>query len=374
MEGPTALGDLLAAKRNTLVAEWKQRVVRTLAPEGSRGPELLEGLPPFIDALASELKSGGHVAASGASELAIRHGSQRFHAGFSVGAVIREYQVLEDCIFDLAERGGVAAVAALRVVSRRIGAAVAEATEEFTRERDAAINRERDLHLSFIAHELRNPLGSARLALESLKRQVAGAPPALHRVERGLLHIQRLIDQTVLDVRLKILSRGGELRLASLSLRDVINEVVADVADDALDKDIRLDAGDVDAIVIQADQMLIRSALNNLVRNAVKFTRNGETVTVRAHADEGRAAVSVEDRCGGLPEGRVEELFLPFVQKGGDRSGYGLGLAIARQAVEAHHGTIQVRNLPRQGCIFSFDVPVEQPGAPGSAAEAGKDC
>ncbi|HEX9102683.1 MAG TPA: HAMP domain-containing sensor histidine kinase, partial [Polyangia bacterium] len=70
--------------------------------------------------------------------------------------------------------------------------------------------------------------------------------------------------------------------------------------------------------------------------------------------------IEVQDQCGGLPPGKTEELFSPFVQKGADRSGFGLGLAIARQAAESHHGTVKVANLPGVGCVFTIDLPVSQ--------------
>ena len=62
-------------------------------------------------------------------------------------------------------------------------------------------------------------------------------------------------------------------------------------------------------------------------------------------------------RCGGLPDGASTELFEPFVQRGTDRSGLGLGLAIVRQAVEAHGGTVAVENLPGRGCVFTVRLP-----------------
>jgi signal transduction histidine kinase len=70
--------------------------------------------------------------------------------------------------------------------------------------------------------------------------------------------------------------------------------------------------------------------------------------------------VEVEDTCGGLPPGRVEEAFAPFVRldHAHDQPGFGLGLAIAKQAVDAHGGTLRVQNLPEKGCIFCIELPV----------------
>ena len=67
--------------------------------------------------------------------------------------------------------------------------------------------------------------------------------------------------------------------------------------------------------------------------------------------------MEIEDQCGGLPEGKTEELFIPFVQRGGDRSGFGLGLAITKAAIETHRGRVQVSNLPGRGCIFMATFP-----------------
>jgi signal transduction histidine kinase len=74
--------------------------------------------------------------------------------------------------------------------------------------------------------------------------------------------------------------------------------------------------------------------------------------------------IEVADQCGGLPPGRAEELFTPLVQRHGDRSGFGLGLAIVLQAAEAHGGTAKVHDVPHVGCVFSLDLPLlhELPG------------
>jgi signal transduction histidine kinase len=112
--------------------------------------------------------------------------------------------------------------------------------------------------------------------------------------------------------------------------------------------------------VLSCEPRLLRSAVGNLLRNAIKFSREESTVTVRVHRFEGRLVIEVEDECGGIAPERVSELFDPFVQAGSDRSGFGLGLAIAKQAAEAHRGSLRVVNLPGKGCVFALDLPVVQ--------------
>ena len=95
----------------------------------------------------------------------------------------------------------------------------------------------------------------------------------------------------------------------------------------------------------------------NLLQNAFKFTRPGTIVTLRGRATSDRALIEVEDDCGGLPDGNVNNLFQPFEQRGADRTGVGLGLAISRRGAEANNGRLYARNLPDHGCIFSIDLP-----------------
>ena len=81
----------------------------------------------------------------------------------------------------------------------------------------------------------------------------------------------------------------------------------------------------------------------------------------------GRVQIEVEDECGGLPPGEAEDLFRPFEQRDTNRSGLGLGLAIARESVETNGGLIHARNLPGKGCVFTIDLPLLPP-APAAGA------
>ena len=110
-------------------------------------------------------------------------------------------------------------------------------------------------------------------------------------------------------------------------------------------------------VAVNADRQLLASAVSNLVQNAFKFTRPDGTVTIATRATEDRVLIEVSDECGGLPPGKVDELFRPFSQKGSERSGLGLGLSIARAAIRANGGDIRVRDLPGTGCVFTIDIP-----------------
>ena len=111
-------------------------------------------------------------------------------------------------------------------------------------------------------------------------------------------------------------------------------------------------------VVLSVDRKLVLSALNNLLRNAVKFTPPSGRICVRVMSRDHLLRIEVEDSCGGIPPQDLAALFVPFVQGGKDRSGFGLGLAIAKNAALAHGGTIDVTNVPGQGCIFVLQLPL----------------
>jgi hypothetical protein len=109
---------------------------------------------------------------------------------------------------------------------------------------------------------------------------------------------------------------------------------------------------------IATDREMLSSALANLLQNAFKFTRPGGHVFLTARVVASHVLIEVADQCGGLPPGWAEELFLPFTQRSGDRSGVGLGLSISRRAVHAIGGTMAVRDVPGTGCVFTIDLPL----------------
>lgn len=112
-----------------------------------------------------------------------------------------------------------------------------------------------------------------------------------------------------------------------------------------------------EGVAIDADRQVLSAVLMNLLQNAFKFTRPRSTVTLRVGASTDRVLVEVQDECGGLPAGDVNELFRPFEQRGSDRNGMGIGLAFSRWGAEADGGRLYARNLPERGCVFTVDLP-----------------
>jgi signal transduction histidine kinase len=112
-----------------------------------------------------------------------------------------------------------------------------------------------------------------------------------------------------------------------------------------------------DGVAIEADRQVLAAVVGNLLQNAFKFTRPRTTVTLRVGASAERVLIEIQDECGGLPSGNVNELFRPFEQRSANRTGVGLGLAFSRWGAEANGGRIYARNLPGRGCVFTVDLP-----------------
>lgn len=358
-----ALHELLAAKRADIMERWKAQVQGTVVPESLPAFELINHLPQFLDEILAALREDAGLSSVGPSpdesSTAAGHGEQRLRLGFSLDAVVREYGDLLKAIVSTAIDAGVEVnFRELQVVFDSIVTGIAHAVSEYAHQRDAELLRHANEHFAFIAHELRNPLASSMMAFQLLKEQ--GVLPAqghaVGALERGLQQTSELIDQTLKVARV---ASGIELRREWTTLKTLLDDAALGASPEAEAKGVELRLILETDERVQLDRRLVRSALGNLVRNGVKYSSRGGVVEVRAQIANGRAVLEVEDCCGGLPPGKVEEAFAPFVRLDHQQSGFGLGLAIAKQAVDAHGGSIRVQNLPGKGCVFVLELPVE---------------
>lgn len=121
-------------------------------------------------------------------------------------------------------------------------------------------------------------------------------------------------------------------------------------------KNLVVDPADPDLSVCASRERIL-AALGNLLQNAVKFTKPGTTITLRALRSGDKVQIQVADQCGGLPPGSSETMFSPFSQRSTDKSGLGIGLTISRHGVEADGGTLTVADIPGMGCVFTITLP-----------------
>jgi signal transduction histidine kinase len=198
------------------------------------------------------------------------------------------------------------------------------------------------------------------MAFEVLKTGNVGVAGSTGTVlHRSLMATRALISRSLAEVRLTQGIQNREQFLVS----GFIEEVAAAAILEAHARGVRLTVLPVEReVVIEADRQVLAAVVGNLLQNACKFTRPRTTVTLGVGVSAERVLIEVQDECGGLPSGKVAELFLPFEQRSVDRTGLGLGLAFSRWGTEANHGQIYARSLPDRGCVFTVDLPrVEVP-------------
>ena len=352
---PPTLFALLKAKRQTLIETWGQKIRAAITGASLPRSELLDQMPEFVLEVIVALDPDASAQPTG-SDHAEEHGAQRLRLGFDVGEVVREYGMLHDCILDLVEQAGLAVdVREQRILANWLNAGIADAVAQYSKQRDLELQRQASEHLGFIAHELRNPISAAFLSFQRLKAgPLAQGGRPVEQLERGLKRTRDMIDSTLQHASMKL---GIDPKLERVAVLPLLVDVEMDAAAEAQARHIQTVMSAADDLEIQADPRLLKSAVSNLLHNAVKFSHPGSSVSVSANRAQGHVTIDVADACGGLPPGKVEELFAPLVQRGDNRTGFGLGLAIAMHAVQAHGGTIEVRDIPGKGCVFSIRLP-----------------
>ena len=348
------LCELVSSRGAAILRRWAEKVRGTLHPTSMPRLELEDHFPTFLADVAEALRLRE---SPDESRTAAQHGVQRLGLGFSLDSVVREYGALRDALVEEAAAEGVVIDTREReTLFDCVITGIAEAVSVYARQRDAELQRQTAEHFAFIAHELRNPLGTAITALGMIRaeRKIGDDRLATY-IDRSLSRMHDLIERSL---RLARIGSGITLNRETTGLRALLEDAHAAASADAEAKRVTI------AIHLEKDRdvfvdgRLVHSALTNLLRNAIKFTHEGTRVEIRAEATADRATIEVEDRCGGWREGEIERAFAPFVQMGDDRTGYGLGLAIAKQAADAHGGTIRVQNLPGKGCILVLDLPI----------------
>jgi two-component system, OmpR family, sensor histidine kinase CpxA len=263
---------------------------------------------------------------------------------------------------ELAE-GNLKARAGARMEKRRdeIGGLV----KDFNRMADRIeelINSQRQL-ITDVSHELRSPLARLNVALD-LARERKGDDPAFARMEQDFERLGEMVGRILTVARLDSTSVTPEM--APLNLSRLLSEVVADADFEARRRNCSVRFSCECDCEARANSDLLRSAFDNVVRNAVRYTAAGTAVEVHLCSVEAggvrSALVRVRDYGPGVPEQELSQIFHPFYRLAAARDrqsgGAGLGLAIASRVVKLHGGKIHALNASGGGLRVDISIPL----------------
>jgi two-component system, OmpR family, sensor kinase len=210
-----------------------------------------------------------------------------------------------------------------------------------------------------ISHELRSPLARMRLALGLARQPDADTVRQLDRMEREIERLDVLISQVLKLARLN--GTDVPFEREAFDVGEVIDEVVRDAEFEGTAKGCRVETRGAARSVVSGSRELLRSAIENVLRNAVRYSPQGAPVEVAVERNAAGLTIAIRDRGPGVPAAELERIFEPFyrVAKSRDRDsgGEGIGLAITSQVMKAHGGTARAENRAGGGFEVRLNLP-----------------
>jgi two-component system sensor histidine kinase CpxA len=219
--------------------------------------------------------------------------------------------------------------------------------------------------LNDISHELRSPLARLNVALGLARRRTGpDAGPTLDRIEHEAERLNELIGRLLTVARLE--SGEDGVSRAPVDLEALLQEVAQDADYEAQSRNCHVRVTAETPCVVDGNRALLRSAVENVIRNAIRYTAEGTDVSANLLCEQGtqqqEAVIEVLDSGPGVPEEALDKLFRPFYRiddaRGRQTGGVGLGLSITDRAVRWHHGSVSARNRPEGGLRVEIRLPL----------------
>jgi two-component system sensor histidine kinase BaeS len=209
-----------------------------------------------------------------------------------------------------------------------------------------------------VAHELRTPLAGLQAGLEELRDGLAQPDPArLSSLHDQALRLGRVVDD--LAELSAAESVAHSLHLADIDLAAVVHDALTAHQSRIRAAGLDLHTDLQDGLIVRADPDRLHQALGNLLANAARYCRPGDTVTVRAYEKDGQAVVEVADTGPGIPASDLPHVFDRLWRGHASRGvgGTGIGLAVVRELITAHGGTLTASSEPGHGATFTIRLP-----------------
>jgi signal transduction histidine kinase len=359
------LGHLIQDERETLLERWRERVRQLPSAQALDTPTLNDHVPALLDEMAELLRQHSEDAIEdtlleGSPPI---HGRQRLEDGFDIGEVVAEYHELRGCVYELAEEHGIVIRGrSLQIVNRVIDEAIGLAVQTYATARALEVQQRRAEQLAFVAHDLRTPLSAVRLAADYLELTLAEhvsdaeASEMLQILKRNVQQLSDLITRIIKEHSVAPTQLEQRLERRTIDLWPLVQEVVANLAPVIETAGVSLANNVPRQLRVFADAELLARIFQNLLSNAFKYSPRSEVTIEASQLASGDVECVVRDKGLGMTPEQLERLF-DKVSTGGD--GFGLGLSIVKEFVEAHGGAVRVESADGAGTTVRFTLPAK---------------
>jgi signal transduction histidine kinase len=359
----TALAETIERRLLDIERRWLEKVEETIADrrQGATVSDLRDAIGEYLLGLSEALRGEQSLETSATaawSVVAREHALTRVRLGFDIDQLVREFIFLRQILFEVArEEQLITNDLQCERLADLIDAAIAESVKSYVDSRDLAARRQQAEHIGFLTHELRNPLSTATMVANLLRKRpeiAASQGEKLDMLDRSLQRIRAQIDGILLTQRLD--AGEVECRPVDTTLGKIMVDAIRAAELEARQKEIALITHYDPELAICVDPGLTTSALQNVVDNAVKFTDRGR-IEITADDNPSEVLIHVYDNCDGLSGEELKTIFEPFKRAHSGKAGTGLGLSIARRALEAQGGQIGAEPSGERGCHFWLTLP-----------------
>jgi signal transduction histidine kinase len=217
-----------------------------------------------------------------------------------------------------------------------------------------------------VSHELRSPLARLQAAADLLRQQPDRAAELVDRIERDAGRMDRLVGELLTLARLDAGTAGRMDERVDAT--ELLSSIAEDARFEAAPRQCLVELDMPETLTLHGNGELLHSAVENILRNALRHSPAGGRVNITARRMERTIRIDICDQGPGVPESELASIFEPFVrsQSAAPFSGYGLGLAITRRIVQAHGGNVQADNRPEGGLCVCLRLPA--PPSPAATA------
>lgn len=363
--------ETIQQRRRELLEKWRNEVCRLPAARNMDAPTLNDHLPLLLDQLAAALVAGE---TESVLDLQLEHspqihGTQRLRDGFDIVEVVAEYNILREILHGSVEEHGVNLSADItRILNRVIDSAIALAVDTYAKEKALEMQRRREEHLSFVMHDLRTPLSAMHMVGQILENSIP--PDAKTQRVQSMLSLFRRNSERV-NALLKMatheqknLAAGTIVELKveprEFDLWPLVESLVQDLRPLSESTPIRIVNVVPTDFVVFADAVLLNQVFQNLLSNAIEYTKAGQIALGAEYSEEQDARCWVQDTGAGIPSDLIDKIFEKFMTDPEKQGGQGLGLAIVKKIVDAHGGIIDVQSTSGVGSKFIFTLPTRR--------------